>query len=85
MPEICPHCGGTIKEFDWGYTCNKCTAKVGKKVGLTELPEEQITKLFCSGETDYMDFLKKDKSGTFSAKLKANDDWSTKFVFPSKK
>lgn len=85
MPETCPHCGGTIKEFDWGYTCNKCTAKVGKKVGLTELPEEQIAKLFCSGETDYMEFLKKDKSGTFSAKLKANDDWSTKFVFPSKK
>lgn len=41
MPETCPHCGGTIKEFDWGYTCNKCTAKVGKKVGLSVIIDNE--------------------------------------------
>lgn len=85
MPEVCPHCGGKIREFEKGYGCNKCNAVVWKKIGQTMLPEEQLTKLFCSGETDFIEFKKKDGSGTFTAKLKAASDWSTKFVFQEKK
>lgn len=85
MPEVCPHCGGKIREFEKGYGCSKCTAVVWKRIGQTMLSEEQLAKLFCSGETDFIEFKKKDGSGTFTAKLKVANDWSTKFVFQERK
>lgn len=85
MPEVCPHCGGKIREFEKGYGCSKCTAVVWKRIGQTMLSEEQLAKLLCSGETDFIEFKKKDGSGTFTAKLKAASDWSTKFVFQERK
>lgn len=80
----CPSCGKVIYKKSWGYACeNKeaCSFSVNSKISDKTISDKEIEGLLLSGETSTIKgFKKKDKSGTFDAKLIIKEENGKKIV-----
>lgn len=82
VPNICPHCKSALQELSWATVCTGCTVKIPKTIAGYSLPEKERASLLFAGKTGKIKgFRKKDGSGSFEAKLIADNDWNIKFDF----
>ena len=82
----CPKCGKNVVEFLKGYGCengkNGCGFVIWKNISGITISEKAVSMLIKFGISPKIKgFKKKDGSGTFSAFLVLNDDFSLSFKF----
>lgn len=73
---VCPFCGRTLREFNWGYACtgykSGCSFTVGKEIAHKKLTEKQMEKLLTEGKTNVIKTLKNKNGATFSGIVQIN-------------
>ena len=65
----CPHCGGDINVYMWGYACTECSFYVPFYMYGTVFKPGIIRQLMEGRKTDMIDGLKKKDGTTFSARI----------------